>query len=260
MPGPGPQIPILKRNQRLTPRLLPAALDVEHEGDVVTLHDSAQRHAGVRMRSMLWFAWTLLALAGLMAAALVLGGGNSLRLWAQGGTAIAISAGLGVFLIVLTRLPQARTLRIDLRTGEAELRWPDSECVRWCGDVDGLRLIVCPFKAKTPLGVGTVAEGFAALAVLEGHRVPPGEIAAGHGPVTATVLHTIAVLGRATKLETSDTGWMLLATGDEPNALADELRSALPVLMRVVGIDSTSEVLRGPVDARLLGGAKPRGR
>lgn len=245
-------LPRPRDKQRLTVRYLPAALDVEYEDDVVTLHDSAVRHGGVGSGSLLWFGLGLLAFATFVLVMMVLGAGTSIRLWAQGIAGVVFFALGGLSFVVLARLPQARSLRVDLRTGDAELRWADSELVRWVGDVDGLRLLVCPFKANTPLGVGTVAKGFAAIAVLDGCRVPPREIAADHGPVTATVLSILGFLGRS-KLETSDTGWMLLATGEEPNALADEVRTAMPTLTRVVEVESSSEVLRGPVDARLLG-------
>jgi hypothetical protein len=256
MPDAGP-LPTPSDNQRLTVRFLPAALDVEHEGDVVTLHDSAVRHGGVGSGSLLWFGLGLLAFATFVLVMMVLGAGTSIRLWAQGIAGVVFFAVGGLGFVVLARLPQARSLHVDLRTGNAELRWTDIELVRWAGDVDGLSLLVCPFKAKTILGIGTMAKGFASVAVLEGRRVPPREIAAEHGPLTATILNLGATIGRRALVD-SDRGWMVLATGDDPDALEAELRDALPTLTRVIEPRRIDDTLTGPVDAKLL--RKPKHR
>ena len=242
---------------RLTVRLLYSPLDVEHKGDVVTMHDSAVRHEGVGSGAAIWIALGFLAFAALVLVMLVLGGGASIQLWASGGAGVVFFVMVGVLFIVAAGLPQARSLRIDLQSGDAELRWADTELVRWAGDMDGLGLVICPYKAKTPVGFGTMASGFAAVATLEGHRVPPGEIASEHGPVTATVLSLSALIGRRA-LETSDTGWMLLATGEDASTLEAELREALPTLTRVIEPRRIDDVLAGPVDVKLLRKPTPR--
>ncbi|OAB63285.1 hypothetical protein AY599_06680 [Leptolyngbya valderiana BDU 20041] len=253
---PGPH-PTPRDSQRLTVRFLHAALDVEHDGDVVTMYDSAQRHPGVRRRSMLWLAWTLFAIAILCVVALLLGGGSRL-LWALGIAGASLATMLGVALITLSRLPQARMLRVDLQNAHAELRWADTELVRWVGDVDGLALTVRPFRATTPMGKGTVASGFATIATLEGRRVTPHEIARDHGLFTATVLDIFAGIARGAIAKTNR-GWIVLATGEDPNLLEAELREALPTLTSVIKPQRIDDVLTGPVDAKLLRKPTPRG-
>ncbi len=256
MPG-ASRFPPSRNDQRLTVRLLDSPLDVERKGDVVTVHDSAVRHEGVSSGAAIWIALGFLAFAALVLVLLVLGGGASIQLWACGGAAVVFFVMVGMLFIVIARLPQTRSLRVDLQTGDAELRWADTELVRWVGDVDGLRLVVCPFRAKTPLGVGTMASGFASVAMLEGRPVPPRAIAAEHGPITATVLRLFASFGRSA-LVGSGCGWIVLATGEDASVLEAELREALPTLTRVIEPQRIDDVLAGPVDAKLLRKPKPR--
>lgn len=252
-------LPHPRDNQRLTVRFLHAPLDVEHEGDVVTMYDSARRHPGMRNRIGLWIAMMLGGMG--VVCVLLLIGVQPATLTANlelGGAAVVL-LGLAFCLLLLARVPVERRLTVDLRSGVVRLRWPDSEMTQWTGDVDGLRLLVCPMEATGPGGIVTVARGCASVAVLDGTATPMAEAIFDCGPLTRAVLRTIATISpRSTPRNHTNQGWIVLATGEDPDALEAELREALPTLTRVIEVERTEETLTGPVDAKLLRKPKPR--
>ncbi|MEQ9094729.1 MAG: hypothetical protein RIE32_00535 [Phycisphaerales bacterium] len=254
MPDAGP-LPTPRDSQRLTVRFLHAPLDVEHAGDVVTMYDSARRHPGMSNRTLLWTMTTCLAMAalGLSLLPVVRPATSVVMLSAW----VSLSLLAATLLFMLAGLPVERRLRIDLRTGAADLRWPDMEFACWKGDVDGLHLYVCPMLARgQPLAI----TGYASVAVLHGRLTPPKEIEFERGPITTTLLHFArAFTVGNVQLAHTNRGWIVLATGEDPDLLEAELREALPTLTSVIKPQRIDDVLTGPVDAKLLRKPTPRG-
>lgn len=252
----GPLTPPPRDNQRLTVRFLHASLDVEHDGDVVTIYDSAHRHPGMRNRIGLWIAMMLggmgvvcvLLLIDLQPATLA----GNLEL---GGGAVVL-LGLAGFFFLMARLPNERRLIVDLGSGSVELRWQDAELARWRGDVDGLRFYICPMR---PQGSILFSPCFASVAVLHGTRTPPDQIDFEHGPLTRAILHIhMVTAARSVNRYRTDRGWMLMATGEDPNALDAELREAMPTLTSVIEPQRIDDALTGTVVAKLLRKPTPR--
>lgn len=255
MPHPGP-LPTPRDNQRLTLRFLHAPLDVEHDGDVATLYDSAKRHPGVGARFMYLIAglnlfWVAVGAFGLWA------------LWpmalVDAAVLVAVCAVLSLAAFAsfnIARLSKERLLFVDLSSGGVEIRWPDADLVRWTGDVDGLSLYVCPLR---PLGSILLSPCWASVAALDGTRTPPNQLEFDHGPLTRALLRIFAAT-TAHKVNRHHTnhGWIVLATGDDPDALEAELREALPTLTGAIEPQRIDDPLTGPVDARLLRKATPR--
>ncbi len=249
-------IPRALDDRFLTLRFLHAPLDVEHEGDVVTVYDSAERHAGMSNRAMLW----------MMAMFLLLGAPCVFLLFAMqpatpsANVTLAASAavllGLAGYFFLMARLPNERRLIVDLRSGSVGLRWQDAEFARWSGDVDGLRFYVCRMR---PLGSILYSPCFASVAVLHGTRTPPDQIDFEHGPLTRAILHIhMVTAARSVNRYRTDRGWMLMATGEDPDALDAELREAMPTLTSVIEPQRIDDALTGTVVAKLLRKPTPR--
>jgi len=234
-------------------RFLPAALDVEHDGDVVTMFDSSRRHPGMSSRTLLWMTAMFLALGApcvfLLFATQPATIKQSLELGA--GAAFLLAAALMFFL--MARIAIERRLIVDLRSGLVNMRWPDIEMAQWTGDVDGLGLVVCPMKIPGPVGLFTVSAGYASVAVLDGTLTPTSQAILDCGPLTRTMLRGMAAVDpSSTPRHHSNRGWIVLATGEDPDTLEAELRAALPTLTRVIEIERIEETLTGTVDAKLL--------
>lgn len=255
MPGADP-LPRPHDNQRLTLRFMHASLDVEHKGDVVTVYDSASRHPGMTNRMLLWMMTTCLGLASLGGFLLlaVRPSDTGTLVILSGWTAATVL--VAVLLFFLAGLPVERRLRVDLRTGRANLRWPDLEFAQWTGDVDDLNLYVCPMLAR---GQPLVTPCFATVAVLHGKLVPPNEIVFERGPITRALLHAIrSFTVGGVQMDHTNRGWIVLATGEDPDALEAELREAMPKLTSAIEPQRIDDVLTGLVDEKLLRKATPR--
>lgn len=249
-------IPSSGDNQRVTLRFLHAPLDVDREDDVVTVYDSAKRHAGMSNRSMFWMVALFLVLGVpclFLVFAIQPAATSTSATIAASAAVLLLFAG---FIFAMACLPNERCLVIDLRTGSVELRWQDDALVRWSGNVDGLRFYVCPMR---PQGSVLYSPCYASVAVLDGTRTPPDEIDFEHGPLTRAMLHIhVVTAARSVNRNYTDRGWMLMATGEDPDALEAELREAMPTLTSVIEPQRIDDVLTGTVDARLLRKPTPR--